>query len=203
MKRDYKCIIDSAKREFFKNKLNNLDCTRKQKFIWKIVRRKNGKIKENNINKLRVDSIVVSSNELIANSFAKQFSECVDIALNEHFGVNVSYDCTANICNNNSFFYEPATTEEVLKVISGLKDTSAVGVDCLSTAIIKSIADLIAEPLTYIFNSSVEAGIFPDKLKIGTIIPVFKRGDDLDICNYRPITILNVISKIFERIVYK
>ena len=54
----------------------------------------------------------------------------------------------------------------------------------------------------HIFNLSFKQGIFPKKLKIARVIPVFKSGDDTNISNYRPISILPCFSKILERIMY-
>ena len=56
--------------------------------------------------------------------------------------------------------------------------------------------------LAYIFNICIEQGYFPTELKLGCITPVFKKGNKLDITNYRPVCSLSQFSKIFEKIVY-
>ena len=56
--------------------------------------------------------------------------------------------------------------------------------------------------LTHIFNIRVKFGIFPYLTKIAKIRRLFKKGDKLDIQNYRPITVLSVFSKILEKIMY-
>ena len=60
----------------------------------------------------------------------------------------------------------------------------------------------LCEPLNYVFNLSFEKGIFPDRMKIGKVTPVFKGGDSADLSNYRPISVLPCFSKIFERLMY-
>jgi hypothetical protein len=67
--------------------------------------------------------------------------------------------------------------------------------------IIKPIANYIANPITHIFNASVDEGVFPSLLKIGKVIPVYKKDDPLNISNYRPISLLPIISKIFEQLI--
>ena len=56
--------------------------------------------------------------------------------------------------------------------------------------------------LAYIFNMCIEQGYFPTELKLGCITPIFKKGNKLDITNYRPVCSLSQFSKIFEKIVY-
>ena len=52
------------------------------------------------------------------------------------------------------------------------------------------------------FNLSISSGIYPSKLKIAKVIPIFKKGDSKSINNYRPISILSTINKIFEKVLY-
>nr|CAI5849067.1 unnamed protein product [Callosobruchus analis] len=87
-------------------------------------------------------------------------------------------------------------------VINSLKNTNTVGVDNISVRVVKYIANYIATRLAHIINEAVEQAVFPRDLKIGKVIPIFKKGDDKDMSNYRPITIPTVISKIIERAVY-
>ena len=67
---------------------------------------------------------------------------------------------------------------------------------------IKYIKNEIIEPLTLIINQMFESGIFPDSLKIAKIIPIYKKGDINSITNYRPISLLPTLSKVFERVIY-
>ena len=61
---------------------------------------------------------------------------------------------------------------------------------------------LISKPLTLIINQCLETGIFQSKLKIAKVIPILKGGDETIFDNYRPISILPSISKVFERIIF-
>jgi hypothetical protein len=66
---------------------------------------------------------------------------------------------------------------------------------------IKFISNEISRPLSHIFNLSLSQGVFPEKLKKCRVIPIYKSGDQLDVDNYRPISLLSSISKILEKIV--
>ena len=68
---------------------------------------------------------------------------------------------------------------------------------------IQIFGNAIAAPLCDIFNCSIAAGFFPSTWKTGIVVPVYKKGDRCNMSNYRPITILSVISRLFKRIVIK
>ena len=79
------------------------------------------------------------------------------------------------------------------------KNNVATGIDTLNAKIIKDSKVSILNYLTDIINLSFETNVFPDSMKIAIISPIFKEGDPDDITNYRPISVLPIISKLFER----
>ena len=84
-----------------------------------------------------------------------------------------------------------------------MKNHSSPRFDGINISIVKRFIHIICVPLCNIFNSSLEKGILiPDKMKIAKVIPVFKGGVENEICNYRPISVLTVFSKILEKIFY-
>ena len=83
-----------------------------------------------------------------------------------------------------------------------MDNKSSSGYDGLSNKIIKTIKNEISKPLTLIINQMITSGIFPDYLKIAKIIPLYKKGDINSITNYRPISLLPTLSKIFERVIF-
>lgn len=97
---------------------------------------------------------------------------------------------------------EPTSYNEIVKIIDNLRLNTSSGIDGISTKIVKSIKTVLAEPLSKIINQCLKNGIFPDSLKIAKVTPIFKSGDKCDPSNYRPISVLPVISKIFEKVLY-
>ena len=67
--------------------------------------------------------------------------------------------------------------------------------------ILKEFNKLSSIPLSEIFNLSLESGIFPQKMKIARVIPIFMKGDNQDCNNYRPISLLPNISKLFGKLI--
>ena len=85
--------------------------------------------------------------------------------------------------------------------MSSLKNSSP-GYDNLSPSILQLSLPLLCPLLTHICNLSLSEGIFPDELKLANVIPIFKSGDHEIFNNYRPVSILCTISKVFEKIMY-
>ena len=76
------------------------------------------------------------------------------------------------------------------------------GFDVTSFTVLKNYFGALHKPVLHLFNLSIVKGIFPDDLKIAYVTPVFKGGDEKDLGNYRPISVLPCFSKILERIMY-
>ena len=104
--------------------------------------------------------------------------------------------------SDRRFAFDLITETDCLKIIPGLKSKDSTGVDGISTKLLKQIAQAIVKPLTLIINQSLYNGIFPNKLKIAKVIPLYKKGPSEILDNYRPISLLTAISKVFEKVAY-
>ena len=99
----------------------------------------------------------------------------------------------------NSLYLEPLYEQVVFKMISSLKSSTA-GYDNISATLLKLCSLSITPPLTHICNLSL--GVFPDEMKIAYVIPFFKSEDPQMFNNYRPVSVLCALSKVFEKIMY-
>ena len=99
------------------------------------------------------------------------------------------------------FHFSPITSNEVCQTLGSLKN-SAPGFDNVNAELLQVISDVIAEPLTHIFNLSFSNRIVPQELKTAKIIPIYKGEDPTIFTNYRPVSLLPTISKILEKLSY-
>ena len=98
----------------------------------------------------------------------------------------------------------PVTEDYIATVISNLKNKSSYGYDNISNKLIKLAKGVLTQPLTLISNQILRTrtGIFPKELKISRVKPLFKSGDPLQFNNYRPVSFLPSLSKIFEHVIF-
>ena len=95
------------------------------------------------------------------------------------------------------------TEQQVLKALNSLDSHKSTGPDNVPTKLLKLTAILIYEPLTKLFNKSLQSGTFPKTWKEASVTPIFKNsGSPSDIRQYRPISLLSCLSKILEKLVY-
>ena len=101
----------------------------------------------------------------------------------------------------NSIYLSEVTSEEINNILKSLKN-GAAGYDELNACLLKHISPFITEPLKYLSNLSLSEGIFPTELKLANVIPLYKADDAFLFNNYRPVSLLCVISKVFEKVMY-
>ena len=99
-----------------------------------------------------------------------------------------------------NFSFHLIDNNATVRIIKGMKMSHSKGHDCISSELIKLINTDISSCITVIINQSLTSGIFPDNLKIAKVSPIFKKGNKKLICNYRSISVLQVIPKVFEAV---
>ena len=96
----------------------------------------------------------------------------------------------------------PLTDEKVRNAFHSLNTNKNPGYDDIFFNAINNVFDFVVEPLRCILNNSLAQGIFPEEMKIARIAPIYKSGDNKNVVNYRPISVLPCFSNILERIMY-
>ena len=88
------------------------------------------------------------------------------------------------------------------KVFGKLKTSKGCGNDGIASCFLKIALPVISESLCDIFNLSIATGCFPDSWKIARVAPIFKSGQPDDRSNYRPISVLPVLARVFEKLIH-
>ena len=97
----------------------------------------------------------------------------------------------------------PTTPCDIIAIISSFTSKASSGHDGVSSKLVKDLKYALSFPLSIIINNSLAMGLVPNMAKLAKIIPIHKAKDKKDISNYRPISLLPVISKILEKVVHK
>ena len=194
--RHYKDLFD-VKANTLKNLWLNLN---------KVCSFKKSKNNSTNIQKLVINNKEVTEKHEICNELNKYFATVGENLVIEMQNSNNSRsdDNMRKYCDppvKHSMFCKPVDRYELKKILDNLKPKSP-GSDSIRPKIIKEVADSIIDPLLYLLNLSICSGKVPDNLKIAKVIPVYKKGEHFLPGNYRPISLLNVIDKILEKIMY-
>ena len=131
------------------------------------------------------------------NKFFTDFKEKAELF--NHFFVNqCSLPQLTSKCLDSIHF----SSSDIIKIISRLDPNKAHGHDMLSIRMIKLCGNSICKPLSIIFKDCLSEGKFPHEWKKANVVPLHKKGNKQSLENYRPISLLPICSKIFERLIY-
>ena len=197
-------LIRASKKSYYSNLLDNHKNNLKQ--TWKILNGLLGRDRKKSYpDCFDIEGTVTSDSTVIANGFNKFFINIGPQLSSRIPSINVA---PAHFLNNipsppNSLYFTPTDHEEVLKLCTTLKAGTSPGCDGIKPDAIKAVKHHIARPLVQIFNLSMSTGIVPCQFKLAKVVPIFKSGNPSLCNNYRPISLLPVFSKIFERIIHK
>ena len=186
--------IDTAPKNFYHDTFNSYKNNIKK--TWTTINDTLGRARNQN----KLPTYIVD-NEKIANSFNNYFAN-----IGTNLASTISNDQTETYTqylqtpSAISCIFRHITEEETITIIDKMENKSSSGYDGISNKMLKYIKKEISKPLTLIINQMLDSGIFPRELS--KILPIFKQGDVNSLNNYRPISLLPAISKIFERIIY-
>ena len=152
---------------------------------------------------LNINDSLEDDKVIIANHFNTYFTSVADNIRSNVPITSTKFGDFLNFRCHDSFFLNPIHHTEVYKILTSLNNNKASGPFSIHNQILNTVPLEIAKILTDIFNLSFETGKFITRLKTVKVIPVFKnKGSSLEVSNYRPISLLSNIDKIFEKVVY-
>lgn len=200
----FKKVCFLAKSKFITNKIIN--SKNKVKATWNIINSETGKAsKKESSFALKVNNELIEDKLQIANTFDSYF-------------VNIPIDTTRHLesssteaqsllklsLNNNiaHFDFRHISDLDIIKTYKCLNKKRTEDLWGLSVTVLEPIIEVIAPNLAGIFNRCIDVGSFPDLMKNSKVTPIFKSGDTSNPANYRPVSVLPALSKIFESIIY-
>ena len=140
----------------------------------------------------------------IPNCFVKHYTSVADNILNER-----NYNGDGNYQkylppqpSPESIFMRPCDSAEISIIINKFNIHKGTGPNSIPPLFLHHMLSALAEPLSLIANLCLVTGTHPDKLKLAKITPIYKKGSKLLTCNYRPISLLSNINKIFEKLIH-
>jgi len=166
------------------------------------------------ISLLDENSRVVSDNSKVCEMFNDYFINICDRlcepddvkmlsfdSLIEHYSGHASIQqIGCKFDNSNSFDFHGVKQSDVLSKLCKIQTNKSCGFDNLPARLIKCGAEILCRSFTPIVNTIIDTQTFPDSLKCAEISPIFKKGDNMKTANYRPVSVLTILSKIAEGI---
>ena len=107
-----------------------------------------------------------------------------------------------DLSDPGSFFFNPVSPLEIQNEIMNTPLNKQHGLYSFPSRILRSAKHIISQPLSVLISRSIENGVYPSKLKLAKVIPLYKSNDESDPSNYRPISLLSIINRIFKKMMY-
>ena len=196
-------LIKNTKKSFLHDRFS--DCKEDRKKTWSLINELRGNVKNRIKASFKINNEKITNRRIIATEFNKYFislasnlNKAVDDMTPANHKIPTFYEYL-KAPNKNSIVMYDCDPTEITNIIGDLVNGKASDIPI---KLIKKTSHVIATHLSKYYNILMNAGIFPDSLKIGKITPIYKKGDNELIDNYRPISTLPVFGKIFEKVIY-
>ena len=191
-------LIKDTEAKYFQSAINSSKNNPKE--IWRNINQIIGKHSTTNVSSIQVNDSIKTSNRDIAETFNNYFAN-VGNELSKQIPPTIKRFEDYLEPKISTFEFKMISTCEVQSVLKKLKTSKSSGQDKISIKLLKDSTDVSLTYLTHMYNCSLLSGIFPDEWKLARVSPIYKSGDKQECENYRPISVLSVAAKIFERLV--
>ena len=186
-----------AEREYFSEQYRTSLDEQNYRKAWDITKYLIGKPSQNtkkniHLREFVINKKIITNNKIIADSFNEYFVN-VGKSLAKHIVSNV--DPMSYIVYSENAIQNVHTTVDDIKTIVSQLNNSAAGHNELPPSIMKQLCNEYCIPLSYIINSSIIQGDFPEELKLAKVFPIYKADNEQHIQNYRPISVLPFFFK--------
>ncbi len=199
VKAEYQKVIRRTKAEYFRGKLSDKSNPRA---IWGVINEATNRCKKADEvpGKFMVNGVAVKGKKNIANAFNEYYST---IANKLEQDLPRPKGTEPEIKRGGDFTFREVSCYDVIKLIKSLKSKSSSSTDLITNKLVKELQLELAQPLKRIINFSIQSGRFPEEWKKAKIVPIFKKGERRELGNYRPVSLLPVLSKVMEKVMVK
>ena len=196
------------KRNYFETKLaENIG---KPKELWKTLKalELSDKVSIATVNGLKDDKVVKYDPKSISKVIQTFFTNMAKTLQQKlppqpkKYGIDSVKNLYKSLNITTKFQLKLTTEDIVLRLLKNIGISKAAGADNLPGRFLKDGAVILARPVTELCNLSIKSKVSPDPWELAKLKPIFKKGSRMDPSNYRPISLLPLISKIFEKIVH-
>ena len=204
-------MVKNAKENYFESKIEeNQNNPKKLWDQFKSLGYSNKQKDKTNI-VLEINQEITHDANKIVNHFNVFFTSIAESLVSKLPQAEHIYDTCSNVFKKyyrkvffQNLFLELSSVNEdfVLRKLEKLNVSKSTGLDGIPSRFLKDGAQTIVKPITCMINLSINSGIVPDEMKQARVCPIYKKSNRLDVGNYRPVSLLVVISKILERAVY-
>jgi hypothetical protein len=197
--RVYRQLVYKEQEKSFHKKIT--DCGADSKKKWRTLKDEL-KISDNKeeIEKITVNNTQIEDKSDIAKAFKTHFETCASsLASNvPDYG-----ECEILIEQKPEWSFHTVSRKELLELIESIVPKSSCGYDLLTNRMLKKEKERFCNLTLNLINETITNNKFPNALKIAKVIPIFKKGDKHNLNNYRPISLLPVLSKLVEKVINK
>eukprot|EP00116_Pleurobrachia_bachei_P000488 sb/3460750/ len=196
-------LLVKSRDDYFTSKF--LKCDNDIKKCWSVINSIRGKSNRAIYPScVKIDSGTVTDPRAISNQLNKYFTSVASDLNTSKFGTSRpdyhKYSRFMPKRVSSSLFLSPVSSDEIFTIIKGLKPKKSGD---FSSLCLKHLNFLFSTDFSTIINKCMAAGVFPDELKHASVHPLHKGGDTNTLSNYRPISLLPILSKIFEKCLHK
>ncbi|XP_052129829.1 uncharacterized protein LOC127751012 [Frankliniella occidentalis] len=194
----YRKILNAAKTLATESEINNAKNTTKA--IWTVINKQMGKpeIQHKNISIKLEDNTICTDPTRISEEFNKYYCNLAKNLQDDNKEKGTTFNET-----EFSMYLSKVSENDIILAIAKLKNKKCSGYDHVCDEIIKTCHQQLIKPLKHLVQASFDEGVFPELLKLSKVMPLYKKGEETETGNYRPVANITTFSKIFEIVMEK
>ena len=194
-------LLRNAEKQYFHDLLeaNKMNLKKSWSIIKNVINKKQHSQTSSEFN---VNGVITSDHKVVADAFNRFFTN-----IGKHLSDKIPHTNTSplsymeSINVDQSIYLVPTDVNEIHRILKQIKTKSA-GWDEINNEVIMQSFHTFSNVLVHLVNLSLLNGVFPNEMKIAKVIPLYKNGNNKIVSNYRPVSILPIFSKLYERIIY-